>query len=66
MNKAENLWKMWERIEIINLQQQKAESIILYQNQTIILHDFTETLFGTEMRKTQTLMNELVYLGLSI
>ena len=27
---------------------------------------FTENLLGTEMRKTQTLMNKLVYLGLLI
>ena len=51
-------------MEILNLQQQKGEEIIYYQNQIILF--FTKNLSAIEMRKTQISMNKPVYLGLSI
>ena len=58
----EKLWKMLENIEILNLSQQKEEETVWCQSQIIILEHF----LAIEMKKTEILMNKLVYLGLSI
>ena len=58
----EKLWKMLENIEILNLSQQKEEETVWCQCQIIILEHF----LAIEMKKTEILMNKLVYLGLSI
>ena len=61
-----NMENVRKNIEILNLQQQKEEEIIYYKSQIIILLSYTEYVLAKEMRKTQILMNEPVYLGLSI
>ena len=58
------LWKMWENIEILNLQQQKGEEIILLNYHTTKF--FIENLLAIKMRKTQILINKPAHLGLSI
>ena len=58
------LWKMWENIEILNLQQQKGEEIILLNYHTTKF--FIENLLAMKMRKTQILINKPAHLGLSI
>ena len=58
------LWKMWENIEILNLQQQKGEEIILLNYHTTKF--FIENLLAIKMRKTQMLINKPAHLGLSI
>ena len=58
---------MRENIEISNLQQLFIKGFIQYQNQTIIQQFFfSENLLEKEMKKTQMLLNKLVYLDLSI
>ena len=37
----EKIWKMRENIEISNLSQQKQDETIQYQNQTIILQNYS-------------------------
>ena len=39
---GKKLWKMRERMEILNLSQQKEEGIIQYQNQIIILQSVSQ------------------------
>ena len=58
------LWKMWENIEILNLQQQKGGEIILLNYHTTKF--FIENLLAIKMRKTQMLINKPAHLGLSI
>ena len=62
---SENLWKMWENIEIWGSQQPKHEGIIWCQNQaTIQQNSFSKDLLATEMKKT--FMRKRLYLVLSI
>ena len=64
MQFLEKLWKMWESIEILNLERR---SIYLVSEPSYhTTNFFTENLLAIEMRKTQILTNKPVYLGLSI
>ena len=64
MQLLEKLWKMWESIEILNLERR---SIYLVSEPSYhTTNFFTENLLAIEMRKTQILTNKPVYLGLSI
>ena len=48
MNNAvfeKKLWKMWEKIEILNLSQEKEEGIIYYQNQIVVLRSFSQKIY---------------------
>ena len=64
MQLLEKLWKMWESIEILNLERR---SIYLVSEPSYHTSNFfTENLLAIEMRKTQILTNKPVYLGLSI
>ena len=60
MHFSEKLWKMWENIEILNLSQQKEEWTTWFQNQIIIVKNFSHK------KKTEILKNKPVYLGLLI
>ena len=39
------LWKMWEKIEVSNLPQQKEEGTISCENQIIILQSFSQKIY---------------------
>ena len=41
----EKIWKMRENIEISNLSQQKQDETIQYQNQTIILQNYSQIIY---------------------
>ena len=45
MQFLEKLFKMWEKIEILNLKQHKGEEIIQHQNQIIILQSFSQKIY---------------------
>ena len=67
MQVLEELWKMLENIEILNLSQQKEEEIILLSEPNYhTTKFFTENLLAIQIKKTQVLMNKPVYLRLSI
>ena len=41
----EKIWKMRKNIEISNLSQQKQDETIQYQNQTIILQNYSQIIY---------------------
>ena len=58
---------MFENIGRLNLQQQEKRSNCVVSEQNYhTTKFFTENLLAIEMKKTQTLMNKPIYLGLSI
>ena len=67
MNNAvfEKAQKIFESIGTLKLKQQIKEKPISYQNQIITLQSFTKNLMTIETKRTQILMNKILYLGLS-
>ena len=53
MQFLEKLWKIREKIEILNLLQHKEEGIIQYQNQIIILQSFHSKLIINRNEKNR-------------
>ena len=66
MQFLEKLCKMWEKIEILNLSQQKEKETIWSRNQIIVLQILWQKFIGNKMKKAKVLMNKPVNLGLSI
>ena len=64
MQFLENLWKMLESIEILNLSQ--LRDYLASEPNYHTTNFFTENLLAIEMKKKEILMNKPVYLGLSI
>ena len=60
----EKEWKNGESIEILKSQQQKV--YLVWEPNYHAIKFSTENLLAIEIRKTQTVMNKHVYLGLSI
>ena len=67
MNNAvfEKPQKIFESIGTLKLKQQIKEKPISYQNQIITLQSFTKKFMTIETKRTQILMNKILYLGLS-
>ena len=63
MHFLEKLWRMWENIELLTTERSRN---LASEPSYYTFRFFTENLWAREMRKTQTLMNKPVYLGLSI
>ena len=53
MQFLENLWKMLENIEILNLSQQKEEETIWYHNQIIIPKVFDRKFISSRNEKNK-------------
>ena len=65
MKLLKKAWKIWENIEILNLPQKIRNYLVLEP----IYHTtkfFTENLLAIETKKIEIIINNLVYLGLSI
>ena len=56
---------MFENTKTLNLQKQKEEAIWFQIQISIQRRFFSKNLLAIEMKKTQVIMNKLVYLGLS-
>ena len=56
---------MFENTNTLNLQKQKEEAIWFQIQISIQRRFFSKNLLAIEMKKTQVIMNKLVYLGLS-
>ena len=56
---------MFENTKTLNLQKQKEEAIWFQIQLSIQRRFFSKNLLAIEMKKTQVIMNKLVYLGLS-
>ena len=65
MQFLENLWKIWENIDILNLSERRRNYLVSEPNYHTA-EFFTEHLLVIEMKKTDILMNQPVCLGLSI
>ena len=65
MQFLENLWKIWENIEILNMSERRRNYLVSEPNYHTA-EFFTEKLLVIEMKKTEILMNQPVCLGLSI
>ena len=68
MEFSKKLWKMWGSIGTLNLEQQKKEETIWYQNQSISCKNFFFfwKSINTNEKKKQIPMNKLVLLGFLI
>ena len=66
MNFLEELWKMWEYIEILNLSQQSRRNYLVSEMNYHTTKFFTEYLLAVEVKKMQILINKPVYLEFSM
>ena len=64
MSLLENLWKMWEKIEIGNLWQQKEEELFSIRTKFSHYKVFHRKVIRSS--KTTIFLNKPIYLGLSI
>ena len=62
----EKLWKTWEDRDIKLVTTEKRNNYLISERNHHTTIFFTENLLAIEMKKTQILMNKLVYLGLSM
>ena len=62
----EKLWKIWEDRDINLVTTEKRKNYLISERNHHTTIFFTEHLLAIEMKKTQKLMNKLVYLGLSM
>ena len=65
MQFSEKLWRIGENIETLNCNNRMEKNYLVSEPNYHTAKFFTENVLDLEMRKTQIVVNKLVYLGLS-